>query len=763
MLQITFFTFGTSIVAIFMFVMALLLLRIKKRAYSTNFLAATYLLIGFHALAFVMASSVTHPAGAYHRWMVLLVVPALSCMTHFFFHYPHPRSTQWGSRIFTLQILAWLLFCGYYIWKTLSVQPSFDSAEHSWVFPVPNANKALGIMLMVYMLGVVIAGIWRASRKEPGARTAWMFLTLFLLLIVPPVVANGLSRAGIISRATFLSIYIFFMVPGAFSLLILYINTTNDRTRFIGRIVAVCLGSFLLLFYWAALIQLPILEKNYDQIHLQKSFQAVYEDSAQSEFSVRAIDHAKYEFLETGAVTERKSAQKVHSEPINLSDSQLRSSGLLARNFRLVKLNSNGAPATISYLIEDTSSSTLYEIDFQYLDYRAYLHDAMGRYVLVLFLALFVVLAGFRFFFKGAIWNPLQSLLTGIRKVNEGDLSIRIPFRVKDEIGFLTETFNQMVESIQDARHALANHAETLEIEVDRRTMELQELLEQQRGDYYLTSLLLKPFGRSRMLNSSVGIEFLTHQKKQFSFKNQEYEIGGDLSMADRITIENRPFTAFVNADAMGKSIQGAGGAIVMGSVFGAILQRGQTPETARLYNTPERWLVAAYRELSRVFEMFDGNMLITAVIGLVDEESGTVYLVNADHPFPAVLRKGRASFLRMRDVQGRLGMPPETGNKFVVHTFKLQAGDAMFLGSDGKDDLELEPASDGTRSINDDDRVFLKQIEKHSGDLQSIYKGLREVGSITDDLSLVKIEFFPVRTNGQMPSAPPSASVQTI
>lgn len=755
MLQITFFTFGTLIVAIFMSVMALLLLRVNDRGTSTNFLAATYLLLACHSLAFVMASSLVHPLGAYHRWIVLLVVPALACMTQYFFNYPHPRATGWGRKVFLAEIGIWLLFSGYYIYRTLSVTPHFDAAEHGWVFRIPLANKALGLLLVTYTAGVVIAGIWRASRKEAGAKTAWLFLAAFLLLLVPPVVANGLSRAGLISRATFLSIYIFVLVLGAFSLLLLYINTTMERTRFIDRIVAVCLGAFLLLFYWAVLIQLPILEGNFDRTQLQKSFQAIRD--GRTDRLLFLEKRRPEEFKELSIKGDGIS----QPEKLSLDSSDLINGSLEARNSRLVRLGSEGAPRSVSYLIKDSSDPAYYEAGFSYSEYRAYIHETMGRYVLVLFLALLTVLVGFRFFFKGAIWNPLQSLLSGIRKVNEGNLDIRVPVRVRDEIGFLTETFNQMVSSIQGARQQLANHAETLEMQVEERTMELQSMLEQQKGDYYLTSLLLKPFGLNSFETQSVRLEFLTRQKKEFTFRNQTYEIGGDLSMADRIQIDQQPFTAFVNADAMGKSIQGAGGAIVLGSVFGAILQRSQTPETAKLYNTPERWLRAAYRELSNVLEMFNGSMLITAILGLVDEKTGTVYLVNADHPFPAVLRNGKANFLRMRDVQGRLGMPPESNRKFVVHTFRLQAGDSMFLGSDGKDDLELSRNSEGPRAMNEDDKIFLRQIEKHRGDLQAIYQGLREIGSITDDLSLVKIEYFPVQNNGRKPKEDPFASVQ--
>lgn len=70
----------------------------------------------------------------------------------------------------------------------------------------------------------------------------------------------------------------------------------------------------------------------------------------------------------------------------------------------------------------------------------------------------------------------------------------------------------------------------------------------------------------------------------------------------------------------MGKSIQGAGGALVLGVVFKSILSR------ARLFSTketvfPERWLKVAFQELQSVFESFDGSMMISVVMGLIDNE----------------------------------------------------------------------------------------------------------------------------------------------
>jgi hypothetical protein len=40
----------------------------------------------------------------------------------------------------------------------------------------------------------------------------------------------------------------------------------------------------------------------------------------------------------------------------------------------------------------------------------------------------------------------------------------------------------------------------------------------------------------------------------------------------------------------------------------------------------PERWLKNAFIELHRVFESFDGSMLVSGFFGLIDEHTGLMY-----------------------------------------------------------------------------------------------------------------------------------------
>ena len=79
--------------------------------------------------------------------------------------------------------------------------------------------------------------------------------------------------------------------------------------------------------------------------------------------------------------------------------------------------------------------------------------------------------------------------------VNAGDLTVEVPVKVQDEIGFLAGSFNHMVQSIREARVQLEDYAANLEEKVNERTEALnqtlgkvQALKVQQDGDYFLTS-----------------------------------------------------------------------------------------------------------------------------------------------------------------------------------------------------------------------------------------------------------------------------------
>ncbi|MCE9597394.1 MAG: SpoIIE family protein phosphatase [Spirochaetia bacterium] len=269
---------------------------------------------------------------------------------------------------------------------------------------------------------------------------------------------------------------------------------------------------------------------------------------------------------------------------------------------------------------------------------------------------------------------------------------------------------------------------------------EVQKLKIQQDGDYFLTSLLIQPLTGNYVQSPNVSVDMLLRQKKQFQFRHWQAEIGGDLCIAQNIQLKEKTYTVFLNGDAMGKSIQGAGGALVLGTVFKSMVARTQmTPDAQDKY--PEQWLKECFLELQSVFVSFDGSMMVSAVFGLVDEVSGLLYYINAEHPFVVLYRDKAAEFLENDITLRKLGVSGMSG-VLQVKTFQLEPNDVVIIGSDGRDDVQIGVDENGNRIINENEMEFLRHVEKGEANLRKIEQSILGFGTLTDDFTLLRIGF---------------------
>ena len=403
----------------------------------------------------------------------------------------------------------------------------------------------------------------------------------------------------------------------------------------------------------------------------------------------------------------------------------------------------------VAFMNYAPATHTIVEVGYPYTNYRLYIHRTTWKLKVMLMVVLVIVLALYPLFFRGALVSPLNSLLSGVEMVNAGDLTVHVPVKVHDEIGFLATSFNHMVSSIRDAREQLQDYAANLEDKVKERTAELNKTLEQvqalkvqQDGDYFLTSLLSKPLNYNANKSKLVTTEFFIQQKKKFEFRKRASELGGDICVTGTLrlgTPDNfKRYIVAVNGDAMGKSMQGAGGSLVMGVVLNTIMARSAKGDRI-LNQTPEQWMSDVYDELHGVFLSFNGSMVISATLALIQEETGEMHYFNAEHPFQVLFRNGRASFIEEELKLRKIGLDGEF--PFQVHRFQLEPGDVVIMGSDGRDDIDLTPG-EPTRTINDDEYLFLKRVEESSADLNGIVAGIERLGVVTDDLSFIRIGF---------------------
>lgn len=334
--------------------------------------------------------------------------------------------------------------------------------------------------------------------------------------------------------------------------------------------------------------------------------------------------------------------------------------------------------------------------------------------------------------------KPIQILSEGAKLIGDGDLNYRIPIHGKDEIGQLARSFNHMTHRIQDFTNNLESMVAQRTDELNQTLSEVQALKEAQDGDYYLTSLLLEPLQFNNNTSKFISTDFYVEQKKKFKFRKWNSQIGGDICITDSIKLNGKEFTVFMNGDAMGKSIQGAGGALVVGVVFNSGIMRTRIEKNSKVH--PEIWLKERFLDLQNVFITFEGSMYISVCMGLVDNETGLLYYINAEHPWTVLYRDGKASFLEESLMLRKLGTPGQD-ERFFVKVFQMMPGDVILAGSDGRDDILL-PTPDGEKIMNEDENEYLQRVEDGNGDLTRIVQGIKSKGELADDISILRIGY---------------------
>jgi len=263
----------------------------------------------------------------------------------------------------------------------------------------------------------------------------------------------------------------------------------------------------------------------------------------------------------------------------------------------------------------------------------------------------------------------------------------------------------------------------------------VEELKSLQDGDYFLTSLLLEPFMYNKSTSTLLEIDIEVKQKKEFSFRKWNRALGGDLSLAHSIPLSGKRYTFFTNADAMGKSMQGAGGAIVYGAVLQSIINRVRLSSMEQ-DTYPEMWLQETFIEIQGVFESFDGSMLISAILGLIDDETGFTCFINAEHPELVLYRDGKASFILANGAMRKIGVTQDI-ETLQINTFQLADNDVIISASDGRDDIILKSEN----RINEDENLFLQNVETGKGNLEDILVSIKNCGELTDDTSFIRIK----------------------
>lgn len=100
--------------------------------------------------------------------------------------------------------------------------------------------------------------------------------------------------------------------------------------------------------------------------------------------------------------------------------------------------------------------------------------------MIIIFLTASGIAAFLIYFFSRTISKPIKNLTNALAEVAKGNLDVKVEITSEDEIGRLSGLFNKMVMELKESRDKLLDYGSDLELEVEKRTVELKYLGHQQ-------------------------------------------------------------------------------------------------------------------------------------------------------------------------------------------------------------------------------------------------------------------------------------------
>ncbi len=134
-------------------------------------------------------------------------------------------------------------------------------------------------------------------------------------------------------------------------------------------------------------------------------------------------------------------------------------------------------PRVMDGPVRSTAGAALIE-DYATPHFRYAEKKGLPLFILVVAGSLFILFV-LPYVFRSSLLKPLDRLLAGVQRIGTGAKDTAVVVETEDEIGTLTQHFNQMAASIHQAEQQLQGYAETLEQKVKDRTAELARSLEE--------------------------------------------------------------------------------------------------------------------------------------------------------------------------------------------------------------------------------------------------------------------------------------------
>ena len=284
------------------------------------------------------------------------------------------------------------------------------------------------------------------QRKARGARS---FVGVFLM---PTLLLATDSAFGIVKHRPEYVLNVGLLVI-FFAFVMTYLNYSPETTTFMNKLILSTLAVVLGVLSIVSNILLPYYGQTYDNERLLD-----VEHVAQAQPSNGQIDSstlpAGLVFASVYQPTLGAIGKMLYTAPE--ADRNIIWENLVSNN--LTEADSTGEQMRVGLQTADNYNiysreynGARYILGWEQADRLRYINDKGGAPLAGLMLvATLIILTLFPLFFTNGLVRPLDNLLTGVTQVNQGNRNVNVHVVNADEIGFLTESFNTMVESLRE-------------------------------------------------------------------------------------------------------------------------------------------------------------------------------------------------------------------------------------------------------------------------------------------------------------------------
>ncbi len=274
------------------------------------------------------------------------------------------------------------------------------------------------------------------------------------------------------------------------------------------------------------------------------------------------------------------------------------------------------------------------------------LSAVMIRFI-IFFAMVGIIVIILSFAVAGTITRPIQKLAKNVENIGQGNLDVRMEVDSKDEVGELAQTFNKMLEDLQQYIKNLSE----VTAEKERIGAELDVATNIQAS---MLPCIFPAFPEHKEFDI-------------YATMNPAKEVGGDFY---DFFLVDKDHLALVMADVSGKGVPAALFMVIAKTLIKNRTQLGETPD------------VVLEKVNNQLCENNDADMFVTVWLGIYGIKTGKLVYTNAGHECHAIMRaNGKYELLRENHdfvVGGFEGM------SYTVRETSLHQGDKLFLYTDG-------------------------------------------------------------------------------